>query len=82
MAAGSISTRVPEGKPLKKFTTPPRRTIARACCQVDRLPAAFDHRIGASPSSVSAFTAVTTSGVFVTLMAANRTQVFGDIQRR
>jgi len=36
---------VPEGRPLKKFTTPPRRTIARACCHVAGLPRCFDHGI-------------------------------------
>src|SRR6267378_4047713 len=70
MAAGSISTRVPEGRPLKKFTTPPRRTIARACCQVAGLPAASTTQSGPSPSSVSALTAATPSAVSVILMVA------------
>src|SRR5207248_3568 len=70
MAAGSISTRVPEGRPLKKFTTPPRRTIARACCQVAGLPAASTTESGPSWSSVSALTAGTTSSVSVTLKVA------------
>src|SRR6266571_2150157 len=70
IAAGSISTRVPEGRPLKKLTTPPRRTIARACCQVAGFPAASTTESGPRSSSVRVFTAITTLGVSVTLTAA------------
>src|SRR6266566_4215820 len=70
IAAGSISTRVPEGRPLKKLTTPPRRTIARACCHVAGFPAASTTESGPRWSSVRAFTATTTSDVSVTLTAA------------
>src|SRR5258707_9351322 len=62
MAAGSISTRVPEGNPLKKLTTPPRRTMASACFQVAGLPAASTTESAPRWSSVKLFTAATTSG--------------------
>ena len=70
MAAGSISTCVPEGRPLKKLTTPPRRTMASASCQAAGLPAASTTASGPRWSSVRARTAATTSGVSLTLIVA------------
>src|SRR5579859_4779100 len=70
MAAGSIATFVPEGKPLKKFTTPPRRTMASACCHVAGFPAASTTESGPRWSSVKDLTAATTSVVSVTLIVA------------
>ncbi len=82
MAAGSISTCVPDGKPLKKFTTPPRRTMASACCHVAGFPAASTTESGPRRSSVKDLTAATTSGVSVTLIVAIAPSRASHIQRR